>query len=143
MGEEVIRLLQEHHNNMLEISPPESVHALELDGLRRPDISFWSAWFDSELAGCGALKELKPGHGEIKSMRTANTHLRKGVAAGLLGHIIKEAKRRNYARLSLETGTQAPFIPAHKLYRRFGFVECAPFGEYQEDENSMFMTLAL
>ena len=103
-GPEIAQLLQEHLQSMALHSPPESVHALDLQALRQPEITFWSAWQDGALAGCGALKELDPLHGEIKSMRTATLHLRKGVAVQLLAHIIKEAERRLYRRLSLETG---------------------------------------
>src|SRR6266487_3948387 len=108
---EIRALLQEHLANMAKNSPPESMHALSLEELRKPDITFWSVWNDSELLGCGALKELDSQHGEIKSMRTASRHRRKGVAAKLLVHILDEAKRRNYRRVSLETGSMAAFIP--------------------------------
>jgi putative acetyltransferase len=128
---------------MEQVSPPESRHALNLDGLRKPEITFWTLWDGSHLAGCGALKELNPHHGEIKSMRTAATHLRRGVATHLLDHIIYEAKRRSYHRLSLETGAFPYFEPARQLYVRFGFTHCAPFANYVEDPNSVFMTKAL
>ena len=142
-GPEIAALLDEHLENMAEISPPESRHALNLDGLRKPEITFWSVWQGQELAGCGALKELDAGHGEIKSMRTAKAHLRKGVATLLLEHIIAEAKRRGYRRLSLETGSMAFFEPARRLYSRFGFSFCPPFADYVEDPNSVFMTREL
>src|SRR5215471_10590624 len=112
---------------MAQNSPPESMHALGLEELRKPEITFWSAWSGSELLGCGALKELDPQHGEIKSMRTASMHRRKGVAAKLLEHILEEAKRRQYKRVSLETGSMDSFAPAHRLYAKFGFEECGPF----------------
>lgn len=139
----VIALLQEHLDWMHRISPPESVHALDLDALRRPDITFWTLWDGEALAGCGALRELAQGQGEVKSMRTAQTHLRRGVAARMLGHILAEARRRGYARLSLETGSMAYFAPARALYSRAGFVPCGPFGDYVEDPNSVFMTRTL
>lgn len=139
----IAQLLHEHLQSMHLLSPPESVHALDLEGLRRPEITFWSAWQESELLGCGALKELDLRHGEIKSMRTATVHLRKGVAAGLLRHILEEAKRRAYRRLSLETGSMAAFAPARGLYSRFGFEPCGPFADYAEDPNSVFMTREL
>jgi putative acetyltransferase len=137
---EVIALLREHLHSMTLHSPPESIHALDLASLHKPDMTFWSAWEGSELMGCGALKELGPLHGEIKSMRTASAHLRKGVAARLLEHIIDEAKHRSYARLSLETGSMEAFAPAHKLYASFGFEPCGPFADYVEDPYSVFMT---
>lgn len=136
----VIALLQEHLDWMHRISPPESVHALDLDALRQPDITFWTLWDGEALAGCGALRELAQGQGEVKSMRTAQTHLRRGVAARMLGHILAEARRRGYARLSLETGSMVYFAPARALYSRAGFVPCGPFGDYVEDPNSVFMT---
>jgi putative acetyltransferase len=142
-GPEIAALLEEHLRNMAEVSPPESIHALDLERLRGSEITFWTAWQGSELLGCGALKELDSEHGEIKSMRTARTHLRKGVASRMLQHIIEEAHRRRYRRLSLETGSMDAFGPARTLYARFGFEYCAPFAAYREDPNSVFMTLAL
>ena len=137
---EVIALLREHLQGMAQLSPPESVHALDLDGLRRPEISFWSAWQGDELLGCGALKQLDAEHGEIKSMRTAARHLRKGVAAAMLEHLVGEAGRRAYRRLSLETGSMAGFAAARSLYARHGFGSCGPFADYVDDPNSVFMT---
>lgn len=139
-GPEIRALLEEHLNSMHELSPPESVHALDLEGLRKPDISFWTVWSGNQLLGCGALKELSSTHGEIKSMRTAAAHQRKGVARTVLEHIIREATARGYTRLSLETGSMPAFEPARTLYETFGFDYCAPFGEYVEDPNSVFMT---
>ena len=139
-GPEITELLTEHLRCMFEVSPPESVHALNLDGLRKPEVTFWSVWKDGALAGCGALKQLNAEHGEIKSMRTAGSHLRQGVGSFVLQHIISEAKRRGYRRLSLETGSMEYFRPAHALYQKFGFTECAPFADYCEDPNSLFMT---
>jgi putative acetyltransferase len=142
-GPEIAELLAEHLRCMAAVSPPESIHALNLDGLRKPDITFWSVWLGQELVGCGALKELDAEHGEIKSMRTAAGRLRKGVASFVLQHIIGEAKQRGYRRLSLETGSMPYFAPAHALYQRFGFKHCAPFADYCEDPNSIFMTREL
>jgi len=142
-GPEISRLLKEHLQNMYLNSPPESVHALGIEALRKPDITFWTAWQDSELMGCGALKELNPTHGEIKSMRTVSAHLRKGVAAALLTHILEEARKRSYRRLSLETGSMEVFAPARNLYTRFGFKFCSPFADYVEDPFSVFMTVEL
>lgn len=136
-------LLEEHLANMRQLSPPESVHALPIEALRQPDVTFWTVWTGAELLGCGALKELDPAHGEIKSMRTAHAHRRQGVARAMLEHIVAEARRRGYARLSLETGSDAPFEPAQRLYAGFGFTACAPFAGYTDDPNSVFMTLAL
>lgn len=142
-GVEIIELLREHLRCMERISPPESRHALNLEGLRKPDITFWSIWDGDDLAGCGALKELDAGHGEIKSMRTAYAFQRRGVAAEMLRHLIAEASRRGYRRLSLETGAMDYFDPARKLYASFGFTRCGPFGSYREDPNSVFMTMKL
>ena len=142
-GPKIAQLLLEHLNSMALLSPPESVHALDLEKLRQPDITFWCAWQDKALLGCGALKELDTTHGEIKSMRTATAHLRKGIAAAMLEHIIEEARRRKYSRLSLETGTAKAFQPAHNLYTRLGFQPCGPFGSYSEDPHSIFMTKVL
>lgn len=142
-GPEIIRLLDEHLHSMTLHSPPESVHALDLEALRQPDVSFWSVWEDSELLGCGAIKELDARHGEIKSMRTAAGHLRKGVAATLMQHILRVARQRSYQRLSLETGSAAAFAPARSMYARFGFVPCEPFADYVPDPHSVFMTRTL
>ncbi len=137
---EIIRLLRTHLESMTLHSPPESIHALDLEGLRKPDVTFWSVWQNAELMGCGAIKELDPRHGEIKSMRTVSSHLRKGVAATLVRHLIAEARRRSYRRLSLETGSMEAFAPARALYARFGFTLCGPFDDYVEDPYSVFMT---
>lgn len=140
---EVIALLREHLQGMAELSPPESIHALDLDGLKRPQISFWSAWDGEELLGCGALKRLDAEHGEIKSMRTADAHRRRGVAAAMLEHILAEAARRQYRRLSLETGSMDGFGPARSLYARYGFDYCGPFADYRDDPNSVYMSKTL
>lgn len=142
-GPEIRALLEEHMRNMRSISPPESVHALDLEGLRKPGISFWTVWSGRELLGCGALKEIDTRHGEVKSMRTADRHRRNGVARAMLAHIVAEARERGYARLSLETGSQSAFEPARRLYQSFGFGYCAPFEGYIEDPNSVFMTRLL
>lgn len=140
---EVAALLGEHLRDMHRHTPPESIHALDLDSLRRPEITFWSAWGEGSLMGCGALKQLDAQHGEIKSMRTAAAHLRKGVAARMLEHIVAEAARRGYRRLGLETGSMAAFAPAHRLYAAFGFRFCTPFADYTLDPNSVYMSLEL
>ncbi|MVU77032.1 GNAT family N-acetyltransferase [Nocardia sp. ET3-3] len=142
-GAEVIGLLEAHVAEMLANSPEESMHALDLDGLRKPDITFWSAWEGDRLAGCGALKELDPTHGEIKSMRTAAGFRGRGVASQVLRHLIDEARARGFERLSLETGASEFYLPAVRLYERYGFEQCGPFSDYREDPHSVFMTLAL
>ncbi|MES2975559.1 MAG: GNAT family N-acetyltransferase [Pseudomonadota bacterium] len=136
-------LLEEHLEDMRAISPPESVHALDLEKLRKPDITFWSAWDGDELLGCGALKELDPHHGEVKSMRTSRNHRRSGVGRAILQQVMDEAARRAYTRLSLETGSMAEFLPAQRMYESFGFSYCGPFAGYVEDPNSVFMTKML
>ncbi|HEY9066979.1 MAG TPA: GNAT family N-acetyltransferase [Burkholderiaceae bacterium] len=137
-------LLEEHLRNMHELGPPESVHALDLEKLRRPEITFWSAWDDGNvLLGCGALMELDRQHGEVKSMRTPAARRRTGAGRALLMHIIDVARARGYERLSLETGSAQAFVPAHRLYESAGFTRTGPFGSYAEDPNSVFMTLAL
>jgi putative acetyltransferase len=142
-GAEVAALLQEHLQDMALHSPPESIHALDLDKLRQPDITFWTVWQGGELLGCGAIRELDALHAEIKSMRTSRQHRRKGVAAVMLQHILGEAARRGYSRLSIETGSAGAFEPARQLYTRFGFRPCGPFADYINDPHSVFMTLEL
>jgi putative acetyltransferase len=142
-GSEIYRLLQEHLQSMALHSPPESVHALDIEGLRQPGITFWTVWENGELLGCGALKELDSQHAEIKSMRTSALHLRRGVAKHLLNHILEEAGRRGYVRLSLETGSAEAFEPARQLYAGSGFTYCEPFADYVEDPYSVFMTKEL
>ncbi|MGD7044695.1 GNAT family N-acetyltransferase [Jeotgalibacillus proteolyticus] len=142
-GTKIKELIREHLSGMLEHSPPESKHALGLEELKKSDITFWSAWEEEELLGCGALKEIDAQHGEIKSMRTVKAHLRKGVARRLLEHAIDESRRRGYKRISLETGSMGAFEPARQLYLRFGFTFCPPFNGYKEDPNSLFMTKEL
>lgn len=142
-GHQVIGLIAEHLQGMAADSPPESIHALDLEGLKKPEITFWCAWEAEELLGCGAMKELNSEHAELKSMRTASAHLRKGVARKILAHIIEVAKDRGYKRISLETGSMDSFIPARKLYEDFGFVYYEPFADYSLDPNSAFMTKEL
>jgi putative acetyltransferase len=142
-GPEVAALLSEHLDSMHAITPAGSVHALDLSGLRAPEVTFWSAWSGEELAGCGALKELTPTSGEVKSMRTAPAYLRRGVAAAVLAEIIASARSRGYEELLLETGHGAPFDAAHALYERHGFVPCGPFADYTDDPFSRFFRLTL
>lgn len=139
-GRDIAEFLDEHIQDMKAVSPPESKHALDLAGLRQPEITFWTVWHGATLVGCGALKELAAGHGEIKSMRVASAYRKQGVASQLLQHILTEARRRNYQRLSLETGSMAFFEPARQLYTKFGFEYGPPFASYVEDPNSVFMT---
>lgn len=141
--DEVHALLNEHLQSMYELSPPESVHALDLEKLRKPGITFWTAWKNTQLLGCGALKELDSKHGEIKSMRTPKALRRQGAGRAILAQMIETARSRGYERLSLETGTMQAFQPAQRLYQSFGFTYCEPFADYTEDPNSVFMTLRL
>ena len=140
---DVLALLEEHLVDMYASSPPESVHALDYDELRAPDVTFWTAWEGEELLGCGALKKLDPTHGEIKSMRTSRNQLRKGVAAAILEHIVVVARERGYERLSLETGSGGPFEAALRFYEKHGFDYCEPFANYVPDPFSRFMTRLL
>ena len=142
-GPEIYDLLDEHLHSMHSLSPPKSVHALDIEALRKSDITLWTAWEAGELLGCGALKQLNSTHAEIKSMRTATQHVRKGVAKFIVAHIIAVGQSRSYARLSLETGSEEAFEPARRLYSSFGFVECEPFADYLPDPLSTFMTLGL
>ena len=142
-GPEIAALLQEHLRDMHRVSPPESVHALDLESLRQPDITFWTVWDAGIFAGCGARKALDPQHAEITSMRTASAHRRRGVATQLLEHMLAEAKRRGCTRVSLETGSMEFFRPARALYASFGFAPCPPFADYRADPNSVFMTQGL
>lgn len=136
----VIDILKLHHLEMFEHSPPESVHALDESQFSAPNITFYSAWKGPELAGCGALKKLDDTHVEIKSMRTAQTFLRQGVAAKILLHLLEQAKKEGFNQVSLETGTMDFFKPARLLYKRFGFEQCPPFADYFDDPNSVCMT---
>lgn len=138
-SEPVTRLLREHLAHMHAVTPRGSAHALGVEQLRAPDITFWSLWEGEELLGCGALKELDPTTGEIKSMRTAAVHRGRGVASRLLEHITAEARRRGYELLCLETGRMDAFVPAQTLYAKHGFSVRGPFGAYREDPNTVFM----
>lgn len=142
-GPGIVALLEEHLRDMRATSPPESVHALDLDGLRDPAVTVWTARDGTEVVGCGALKLLAPGHGEIKSMRTATAHRGRGIGTAMLRHLLAEARGRGLARLSLETGTQDFFAPARALYARHGFVPCPPFAGYTDDPNSAYFTMVL
>lgn len=142
-GAEIAAFLQQHLDDMRAVSPPESKHALDVDGLRAPNISFWTLWDQSELVGCVALQELDPEQGELKSMRVDGSRRGAGLGRQLLEHVIDEARRRGYRTLLLETGAMPYFTPARSLYERFGFRFRGPFGKYVEDPNSVFMQLDL
>ena len=142
-GPQIARFLEEHVAEMLSISPPESKHALDLEALRAPEVTFWSVMDGGTVVGCGALKRLDPSHAEVKSMRTAVARKRSGIASLVLGHIIAEARRMGFARLSLETGSADFFAPARMLYEKFGFTYCEPFADYRPDPLSVFLTRAL
>ncbi|WP_070969020.1 GNAT family N-acetyltransferase [Vibrio sonorensis] len=139
----VISLLEEHLEDMRSTSPPESVHALDLKGLKQNGLTFWTLWDGDEVLGCVALKELDKQHGEIKSMRTSNESRGKGIGKKLLEHVIEQASSRGYQRLSLETGSMDFFKPARSLYSKRGFQKCQPFADYTNDPNSEFMALVL
>ena len=142
-GPEIEQLLTEHLADMFAASPPECVFALDLNGLKKPNITFWTVWEDSQLLGCGALKTLDETHAEIKSMRTTSAARNKGVASTLLRHIIDAAKQKGLNKISLETGSQDFFAPARKLYTKHNFTECGPFSDYKLDPYSVFMTRSL
>lgn len=139
-GPEIAALLEAHVEDMRSESPEESCHVLDLDGLRTPEITFWTVWDGDHLVGCGALKELDSTHAEIKSMRTADAHRGRGVGSAMMRRLLDEASARGYSRLSLETGAGEFFAPARALYGKFGFVACPPFADYWDDPNSYFMT---
>ena len=136
-------LLDEHLQNMHQLSPPESVHALDIAKLRSPDITFWTAWRGDDLLGCGALREIDASQGEVKSMRTPQARRREGAGRAILTHVVEEAASRGYRQLWLETGSMPAFLPARRLYESFDFTYCGPFAGYAEDPNSIFMTLRL
>ncbi|KHA60995.1 acetyltransferase [Vibrio variabilis] len=142
-GGEVLQLLQEHLQDMYATSPPESVHALDVDALKAPEITFYSGWVGEKLLGCVAIKSLSGQHVELKSMRTSSNARNQGVASGLLEHVIQQAGAKGYKTISLETGSQAFFQPARSLYEKYGFEYCGPFGGYKEDPHSRFMTRPL
>jgi putative acetyltransferase len=143
-GPQIAKFLDEHVQEMRSITPsPESKHALNLDSLREPEITFWSVMDGDTLVGCGAIKRLDASHAEVKSMRTAPARQRGGIVSMLLEHIIAEPKRMGFTRLSLQTGSYEFFLPARKLYEKFGFEYCEPFADYQPDPHSVFMTKLL
>lgn len=142
-GEPTRALIARHLAAMRANSPPESVHALDIDKLCAPDVTLWSVWVGEEIAGCGALKRLDTRRGEIKSMRVADVFLGRGVGRALLQHLIAEARAMSFETLWLETGSGAAFVPALQLYESAGFVRCGPFNGYTDDPFSVFMTRAV
>ncbi len=142
-GREIAEFLSEHVTELRSVTPPGSSHALDLEGLRRPEVTFWSVLDGETLVACGAIKALDASHAEIKSMRCAASYRKRGVASMLLQHIISEARQRGCSRLSLETGSFEFFEPARRLYVKHGFEYCGPFADYKEDPNSVFMTRML
>jgi putative acetyltransferase len=142
-GPEIATFLNGHVEQMRSITPTEFAFALNLDELRKPDVTFWTVWDDGTLVGCAALKRLDARHAELKSMRTATDRLRSGIASRLLEHIIVEARQMGITRISLETGTDEFFGPARRLYAKFGFAPCPPFGDYEPSEHNTFMTLTV
>lgn len=142
-GGEVIELLEEHLADMYATSPPESVHALDVNALKSPEITFFSGWRDGQLMGCVAIKKLDESHAELKSMRTSRHARKSGVATQLLQHALNVSTERGYQRVSLETGSEEYFLAARNLYEKFGFNYCEPFADYKPDPNSKFMTVEL
>ena len=142
-SEAIARFLQQHIEDMQAVSPPESKHALDLNGLKQSDIQFWSVWQEEALIGCCAIKKLSNTHGEIKSMRVATQARGRGVGTAMLHHLINKARENGMSRLSLETGSMSFFTPARRLYEKSGFVPCPPFAQYKPDPNSCFYTLSL
>lgn len=142
-GAEVTALLRLHLNEMHQLSPPESVHAMPIERLRASDITFYTAWDGANLAGCGALKALTPDHGELKSMRAAPAYRGRGAGRAMLEHLLAEARARGYVRVSLETGRPGAYAPARRLYEANGFAECPPFSDYVADDFSICMTREL
>jgi putative acetyltransferase len=142
-SQEMADLIAVHAATMLAASPPESCHFLPIDGLRQPSVSVWGMWEDGALIGCGALKDLGNGTGEIKSMHTRAVLRGMGLGRQMLEHILAEARHRGYTSLWLETGSMDAFIPARRLYEAYGFLYCGPFGDYAEDPHSVFMTFSL
>lgn len=139
----IAAFLEEHLADMRRISPPESVHALDLDALRQPGIRFWTGWLGDTLVASAAIKRLDDEHAELKSMRTTAALRGQGIAARMLAHAVAEARTQSHIRLSLETGSQPFFAPARALYAKHGFEDCDPFGSYGPDPNSHFMTRLL
>ena len=136
----VHELLTKHFVELRNASPEGSTHVLDIQGLKIPSIKFWSLWENNKLMGCGALKFLDKKHGEFKSIRIHKTFRNKGYGIQVIQHLIEEARKLNIEKLSIETGAGNFFLPARKLFRKCGFVECNPFAHYKEDPNSVFLT---
>lgn len=140
---QIVSLLETHLATMRTTSPPENVFALDLKGLQKPDVTFWSIWEAERAMCCGALRELTESHGEIKSMHTLQVFRGRGLGAIMLERILGESNIRGYKRLSLETGSHEAFQPAIRLYQRYGFQMCGPFAPYEANPFSLFMTKEL
>jgi len=140
---DVINLLSEHQDRMAEHSPEKSRHVLDVKALQGVGITFWSLWDGDELMGCVALKQWSRQLGELKSMKTSPAYIRRGVGNHLLKHVIAVAKQRGYQQLKLETGSMAYFEPARQLYKKMGFIDCGPFGDYVTDPSNVFMCLEM
>jgi len=140
---EVNELLVKHFIELRSVSPVGSAHVLDIDGLKDQSIKFWSLWENKELVGCGALKFLEKNHGEFKSIRVADKFRKVGIGERIINHLIEEAKKLEISKLSTETGAGEFFLPARKLFSKFGFKECPPFAHYKEDPNSCYYTLNL
>ena len=139
----VNNLLKKHFIELRSVSPTGSTHVLDIDGLKDPSIKFWSLWENNELVGCGALKFLEKKHGEFKSIRVADNYRKTGIGEKIIDHLIEEAKKLEVSKLSIETGAGNFFLPARKLFSKFGFKKCPPFAHYKHDLNSCYYTLDL
>ena len=140
---EVNNLLKKHFIELRSVSPSGSTHVLDIGGLKDPSIKFWSLWENNKLVGCGALKFLEKNHGEFKSIRVADEFKKKGAGERIINHLIEEAKKLKISKLSIETGAGEFFLPARKLFCKFGFKPCPPFAHYKDDPNSCYYTLNL
>ncbi len=140
---EVNSLLTKHFIELRSVSPEGSAHVLDIPGLKIPSIKFWSLWDNDQLIGCGALKFLSEEHGEFKSIRVDDKHRKKGMGEKIISHLIYQAKKIGIKKLSIETGAGDFFLPARKLFSKFGFKKCPPFAHYKDDPNSCYYTLNL
>ena len=139
----VDELLKKHFLELRSVSPADSCHVLDIDGLKVSSIKFWSLWDNDKLIGCGALKFLEEGHGELKSIRVAESFRNKGYGIKVIQHLILEAKKLNIKKISLETGAGKFFLPARKLFEKCGFKNCKPFDKYKENPDSCYMCLQI